>query len=195
MKSTTPAILALCGSIALTSVVTLNPPQSQTVPAGTIVAFGGLRVPPGWILCDGRAMDKDALANRSLFNAILTFHGNGTSGTGANPQTDFNVPDYRGRFLRGVDGAARRDVDAPDRNPAAAGGAGGNHVGSVQSDELKSHNHSNHSSEHGGAIVASPRKFLAGGNINHATTNDAILTTGGSETRPKNAYVQFIIKL
>lgn len=69
--------------------------QMGIVPAGTVVAFAGSAVPPGWLLCDGAALSRTTYA--TLFGAIGSGHGSG------NGTSTFNLPDYRGYFLRGVD--------------------------------------------------------------------------------------------
>lgn len=94
------------------------------VPTGTVVAFGGRadRVPTGWLLCDGRSVTRAMYP--ALFDAIGTAHG----GDG----TNFNLPDYRGRFLRGVDTGAGRDPDRAARTAPNAGGNSGDAVGSVE---------------------------------------------------------------
>ncbi|HEY5927256.1 MAG TPA: phage tail protein [Kofleriaceae bacterium] len=102
-------------------------------PAGSIIAFAGMTPPTGWMLCDGMAVSRTTHA--SLFAVIGTLHGGG-DGT-----TTFNLPDYRGRFLRGQDQGAGRDPDAASRGAAATGGAVGDSVGSVQAPALAGHAH------------------------------------------------------
>jgi microcystin-dependent protein len=142
----------------------------------------------GWMLCDGRPLDR--IRFDSLFKVIDVFHGHGD---GVNT---FNIPDFRGLFLRGVDEDANRDPDKGSRGALMPGGNSGNNVGSFQDQQLNSHTHSHGSSENAaGAIVASPRQYLAGGNINQGHGAFAIDPTGGNETRPKNCYVNWIIKV
>lgn len=50
----------------------------------------------GWLLCNGQAVSRTTYA--SLFSIIGTKFGSG------NGSTTFNVPDYRGKFLRGLGG-------------------------------------------------------------------------------------------
>jgi microcystin-dependent protein len=159
---------------------------------GTVIAYAGDNSTTieadGWMLCDGRALDRHTHA--PLFGAIQVKHG---AGDGVNT---FNIPDYRGLFLRGVDAGVGRDPDSASRGQMAAGGVSGDSAGSVQSDMFASHNHANHSSENPtGAILATPREFLAGGNINQGSITTAILPSGGNETRPKNAYVNYLIRV
>ncbi len=153
----------------------------QLNPPGLVSAFAGAKtaVPTGWILCDGSAVSRTTYAK--LFAVIGTIHGEGDG------STTFNLPDYRGRFLRGVDDGAGRDSDAASRTASNSGGNTGDLVGSVQEDELNSHRHSytsydtaNYAS---GATYA--RRGGSGSNSGY---------TGGSETRPKNAYVHWMIK-
>jgi microcystin-dependent protein len=86
------------------------------------------------MLCEGQAISRTKYA--ALFSIIGTAFG---SGDGA---STFNLPDLRGRFLRGVDGTAGRDPDKTTRTAAATGGNTGNNVGSVQGSGYKSHSHS-----------------------------------------------------
>ena len=73
----------------------LTPAASHAlVPPGTVVAFAGDHIPGGWLLCDGSPVSQTMYP--SLFLAIGTAHGSGGA-TGM-----FNLPDYRGRFLRGI---------------------------------------------------------------------------------------------
>jgi microcystin-dependent protein len=97
---------------------------TQLMPSGVILPYGGGTAPTGWLLCDGSAISRTTYAN--LFAAIGTSHGYGDN------STTFNLPDFRGRFMRGVDGTAGRDPDKATRSAAATGGNTGNNVGSLQ---------------------------------------------------------------
>ena len=99
--------------------------QSTVNPPGLVAAFAGPVVPAGWLPCDGSAVSRSNYA--ALFTAIGTVHG---SGDGA---STFNLPDYRGRFLRGVDGGSGRDPDSALRASAGEGGNSGDKVGTLQS--------------------------------------------------------------
>lgn len=109
--------------------------QDSALPSGTVVAFAGSTVPPGWLACDGSAVSRTTYA--SLFAAISTSAG---AGDGA---TTFNVPDYRGYFLRGTDSGAGRDPDAALRVAQNNGGNVGDTVGTVEADEFQDHSHAN----------------------------------------------------
>jgi len=122
--------------------------QQQQPPIGTVVAYAGKEdsIPDGWLLCDGRAIkrkDYDVLFN----NVIGTQYG-----TGDNVMT-FNLPDYRGRFLRGVDGDAGRDPDKDGRTASKPGGNAGNQVGSVQADPIQEHKHQFNDPGHGHNVL------------------------------------------
>ncbi|NUL02618.1 tail fiber protein [Streptomyces lunaelactis] len=117
---------------AMTAAKESKPTQVASVNGvlvGSINGYGGVvtgnsRPPTGWLLCDGAAVSRDTYAD--LFQVIGTQHGGG-DGT-----RTFNLPDYRGRFQRGVDDSTGRDPDAASRTAANQGGATGDSVGSVQ---------------------------------------------------------------
>jgi microcystin-dependent protein len=157
---------------------------AQFIPAGTILPFGGTVVPSGFLLCNGQSVSRSTYAD--LYTAIGVAFGSG------NGSTTFNMPDLRGRFLRGVDSGATRDPDRASRTAMASGGNAGDNVGSVQDDELKAHVHSQtaywETNSGGNGYVASN---ASGSNAN---TISNIASTGGNETRPKNANVNYIIK-
>jgi microcystin-dependent protein len=158
--------------------------NSGGAPVGAIMPFAGDAdsVPAGWLLCDGSAIDRETY--NDLYNVIKHKWGAG------NASTTFNLPDLRGRFLRGLDSNAIVDVDAESRFALFTGGNTGEKVGSYQDDAFKSHKHS---------MDYDRIKFLNGtttvndihGSGNQTTSTN---TTGGSETRPKNAAVNYIIK-
>ena len=180
---------------------------------GTIMAYAGSSSslnnlePNGWLLCDGKLYDRTNTKYANLFGAI----GTGCGGDGANM---FAVPDLRGIFLRGVSDTSGNDPDATLRvNPRSDlhnPGNGGNAVGSKQLDDTKPHEHL--ISDPGHAHVIRLHTTSGDGGIgwsgydpgafkdDHGTApaKTGITKTelnDGKETRPKNAYVYYIIKL
>ncbi len=160
---------------------------------GIVVAFAGDAVPNGWELCDGRMVDKNSPRFRALFEVIGTIHGGD-----ANP--NFQLPDYQGMFLRGVDGGSGRDPSAEERRPPGQNNTGnsGVLVGSIQDDQTRAHSHaiSGIHLEASGGSGFDGAGMASNSNPNHPMTRDYGTTNaGGSETRPKNAYVNYIIRL
>ena len=163
-------------------------------PIGSILAWAGppAKIPSNYKLCDGASLDRTVAANQALFDAI----GTGWGGDGANM---FNLPDLRGVFLRGVTGATGRDPDAANRTPASPGtnnpGNHGNAVGSVQEDAIPRHSHLVRSSI--GNQFGDDNYDVAGGKFRQPPANASMATTefgSGTETRPKNTYVHWIIR-
>jgi microcystin-dependent protein len=164
----------------------------ELTPPGTICAFGGATPPAGWLLCDGRALNSSVYTG--LYDAIGTNWGAGTLAIGGT--NDFNLPDLRGLFLRGVSGAqsgAFADPDRDSRVASPAGGNAGNAVGSYQVDDLKAHSHEVFPKLQGSTSDYGPYVTSAKYPITKPFTNETG-STGGFETRPKNAYVNYIIK-
>jgi hypothetical protein len=168
-------------------------------PVGTIVAFSGQKdkLPAGWLICDGTIYDRGASPQ---YNALFQIIGTSWGGNGANK---FAVPDLRGLFLRGLSDNSGIDVDANTRENSRPDlptpGSGQNTVGSKQSDSFKSHKHtwmsgsgwvspgSNHDANGGSPYARNDAGY------NFPADNGTQLV-GGNETRPKNAYVLYIIK-
>lgn len=111
--------------------LSLAPPDG--VPLGTIVAWAGdpSSLPRDWRICDGEPLRVSEFAG--LHNAIGTSWGGARIG-------EFNLPDLRGLFLRGVDGGAGRDPDASRRSSSAKGGNRIG-VGSIQEAAAQDHTH------------------------------------------------------
>ncbi len=147
-------------------------------PAGAIIMWGGVSAPSGWILCDGTSYLRTAQA--AIFAAIGVAYG-------AADGTHFNVPDFRGIFPRGVDSGAGNDPDASSRTASNPGGNTGDNVGSFQTDVYGSHAHTYPTASN--TNPSGSAAWAVGSNAT-ASTN----ASGGNETRPKNLYVNFIIK-
>lgn len=217
------------------SVYTTPVGRQSPLKAGLIMAWPSDTVPPGWLECDGSAVSRSQYAD--LFAAIGTTYGAGDG------STTFNLPDYRGYFLRGQDGGAGVDPNAATRTNRGDGQTG-DKVGTKQTDAYAQHNHSmththsidhdhpsvNTSSvEHSHNVTLDRKTTIGSGpHFGWANTTGAGLgqtsypsephshshsvnlpnytgtsgpssasntgNSGGSETRPKNIYVKWIIK-
>lgn len=152
-------------------------------PPGIIQMWGGVSAPAGWLLCDGTAVSRTTYS--ALYSAVGDAFGNGDT------TTTFNIPDMRGRFPRGVDSGAGRDPDTASRTAMNSGGNTADNVGSVQTDQFGAHGHNYVQSNgiNGGANIG-----LTGPVDGGFFTTQATQFAGGNETRPINAYVNFIIK-
>jgi len=167
-------------------------------PSGIIMAFGGTSAPTGFLVCDGSAVSRSTYSD--LFAAIGVTWGSG------NGSTTFNVPDLRGAFLRGS-GTSSLDPSSPRS------------VGSFQAEAYLNHSHTASSSVSDPGHAHSYGTFNTAGlgvsngaaGINYITTGAtggtasagtgvsvstsvATSTTGGTETRPDNYAVLYIIK-
>lgn len=171
------------------SITTLNTNLAAAQPTGAILPYSGTSAPTGFLMCDG------AQVSRTTYSALYAVVGNAFgNGDGS---TTFHLPDLRGRFLRGTDnmgtaqGAAGRDPDAASRSAMNAGGnsTAATAVGSVQSDAFRAHTHT--------YTYTNFTYFVAGGGFPAPDSNQYTATsgsTGGNETRPINAYANYIIK-
>jgi microcystin-dependent protein len=166
------------GGYATTSAVAA---VTNSNPPGTVISFAGASTPSGYLLCDGSSYATNAYAN--LFVAI----GYNWGGSGGS----FNVPDLRGYFLRGWSGSASNSVD-PDvyaRTNLYPGGACSNTVGSYQWSTNLAHTHGYTSNEWTTTYSANGAQAALVYKLDGTT-----LSSGGSEARPKNAYVLYCIK-
>ncbi len=154
---------------------------------GFIQSYFGTTAPNGYLMLDGNQYTKANyldLWNFAITNNLVTtnvlekgkfYHTDSNA-------TAFNIPDFRGYFLRGLGGI---DPDVTTRT-----------LGSVQNDIFASHSHEIPVDAFGTSDVQS--LFQTGGNdegfpidpVNKMYTN----TTGAEETRPKNIAVNFIIR-
>lgn len=139
----------------------------QLAPPGAVMPFAGAVTPTGWLLCDGTAVSRTTYA--ALFAAISTTYGSGDG------STTFNLPELRGEFIRGLDNG--RGIDS------------GRTVGSAQLGAVQSHSHT--VSTNGTSVPISP----TGSTISILTAASGNTgSTGGTETRPRNVAMAYIIK-
>jgi microcystin-dependent protein len=165
-------------------------------PAGIIAPFAGTTAPSGWLACDGSVVSQTTYA--SLYAAIGSTWNTGSEGAG-----NFRLPDFRGTFLRGSGTNAT----------GSSSGAVGQAVGTYAADTYLNHSHTATSTDaghsHGISAVgmnggssgvfytlispATPYVNTITGTAS-ITTTVATSTTGGTETKPKNYGVLYIIK-
>ena len=174
-----------------------------SVPVGTIMAYGGdlndgkvkdNLISQGWLPCDGAPYSSDDKSGYTdLYRVIGTaFGGDKDKGT-------FNVPNLRGRFVRGTDSGTGMDPDAKSRAAGAPGGNTGDNVGSIQEDAFQGHYHfTNAGFGNDGTRAGIGRHITAvgaaasvGAAINDNVHGEPKLS---KETRPKNVNVHWIIK-
>ena len=95
----------------------------SSIPAGTMVQWGGSTAPTNWLLCDGTAVSRTTYA--TLFAAIGTSYGVGDG------STTFNLPDLRGRVPVGKNGGSFGTL----------GATGGAETVTLTSTQIPSHTH------------------------------------------------------
>ncbi len=139
---------------------------NNRLPIGVILPFGAVTVPSGYLPCNGGAVSRATYAD--LFAVIGTTFGVGDG------VTTFNLPDLRAEFLRGLD--AGRGIDVARV------------IGSAQSDAFKAHTHTGAVSGTLAGTAPGSGMWIGGSGI--VPTSSA----GGTETRPRNVAVPFIIK-
>ena len=162
---------------------------SNGVPTGSIMPFIGTAAPAGWILCDGGAIpiDSNTLTLRTLLGSA-------------------NTPNLQGMFLRGI-GTSPVNSQAGPGLKETQQDAIQSHTSTGSTTSLGSHIHQEQA--RGGRLIDEEdddyRADMPGstsgyltlnttgtGNHNH---NVSVDYTGGTETRPVNYGVNYIIKL
>lgn len=192
-------------------------------PVGSLVAFAGSATgiderTGNWLVCDGRSLSRHD--HETLFSAIGTCWGGDGNPTFFLP--DLRGQFLRG-VDRAADGhtspphdpdRGERRAFRPEKSPGHPGNAG-NDVGSFQDDDVLRHTHRVADPGHDHDVK---RGFLANGEGGYgqggptggggsdaydwgdlrittsSTTGVQLVPSGGSETRPVNAYVYWLIR-
>jgi len=170
--------------------------QTIEIPIGSVVAWAGNPATldqTKWKICDGSQISKD------FFPELCAVLGNYWGPTDADPSVAklFYLPDLRGMFLRGVNQGRSdtyKDIDADNRNFVKSPNPSNfqsNQAGSYQTDNFEKHTHT-YSNANGGNNKVSYSSEDAGTKANFKDNETS--EKGGSETRPNNAYVYWIIR-
>ncbi len=158
------------------------PPVPLAVPIGTILSYASSSsLPTGYLNCNGAAV------SRTLYSDLFLVIGT-TWGVGDN-STTFNVPDLQNMFIRG---AGTSPVGTFEANTFGSHTHGVNDPG---------HTHTQSQGQRGafGGVNPVPNGLTGTNYVNQpaiasATTGITIANSGGSETRPDNKRVLYIIK-
>jgi microcystin-dependent protein len=170
------------GSTAQTTAII----YTVNVPIGTVMPFmgkreklAGLRA-QGWHYCNGEPR------NTSTYNDLFEMIGYSCGGNG----TDFNLPDMRGVFVRGVDDGRKQDPDADKRTKQGSSEVVNDGVGTYQKDQFESHRHTTNAWVNERLDIRNDGDSFKPANVSKDLESTF---TGGSETRPKNISAFYII--
>lgn len=155
---------------------------NDSVPIGSIQAYGGATAPSGWLICDGSAISRTDY--KELFQAIGISFGEGDG------VTTFNIPDLRGRITIG--NGLGTASDAVNRT---IGQTGGNEKITLSVNQIPSHSHTTGIS---GSVAGS---YNSGGSSAQVSFNQTVgvstgLTGGGQAHDNMQPYLttNYIIK-
>ncbi|MCP4161046.1 MAG: tail fiber protein [Deltaproteobacteria bacterium] len=149
-------------------------------PVGSVITWTMSIPPEGHLECNGQSLSTTEYPE--LFAVIkYTYGGSGDK---------FNIPDYRGYFLRSWSNDTTNDPDKDSRKDKS-GNIVGNKIGSMQEGEVQKHQHLLNLQERRGAS--------GGGDFTSSFSNgfgpEKISKENvGNETRPKNINVMYCIK-
>lgn len=143
---------------------------------GSIRHYAGAGLPAGFLDCNGAAINRTTYS--ALFAAIGTVYGAG------NGSTTFNLPDFRGEFLRGYDNG--RGVDT------------GRGIGTYQEGTHITGDNGAVPAVHGIGILSECNTDVPDGSnrtIYYTSAGSTLVTaTSWGRTRPRNVAVRILIK-
>ena len=141
--------------------------EAGVVPTGMIAPYGNTTAPSGWIKANGASL------SRTTYSQLFAIYG---TTFGSVDGSTFNVPDLRGEFIRGWDDS--RGVDS------------GRVFGSAQAQQVEAHTHNINGTSAGRSTgAANSLSSLYSGPLSGNTQ-----VNSGTETRPRNVALQYIIK-
>lgn len=155
--------------------------MSYGIPVGITLPFAGAGdIPAGFLLCNGAAVSRMTYAN--LYSAIGTTYGAGDG------STTFNLPDFRGRFLRGYMSGTSAEIGTAQEDAIR------NITGNISDVpyQMLGHGSGAIAKRVGTQGIAQP-SFTAtnGGGFDF---DASLVVPTADENRPANYAVQYIIK-
>ena len=174
------------------------------VPTGSIFCMAANSVPTGYVKCNGASYARSG-TYAALFAVIGTTYG-------AVDSSHFNVPDLRAEFIRGLDDG--RGIDTNRQIGSSQGGAFESHDHDADANASSSvtdpgHRHTlfggDDDANSGNKVPTgdAQNKILDNNSVTDATTGISVNTSvtididneGGSETRPRNLAMLYVIKI
>ena len=182
----------------------------EGVPTGSVFAMAVVSVPTGYLECNGAAVSRTTYS--ALFAIIGTTYGSG------NGSSTFNVPELRGEFIRGVDRGRGVDSGRNINDPQGGQNASHNHSislsGTTSTKSLtgtvkrisegflaqgttsgvftKTSDGTNNIT--GSSSPSSVGGFSMDASHNHTFSASGTSGSQGSEARPRNIAMLYIIK-
>lgn len=169
------------------------------VPTGSVFCMAVATVPTGYLECNGAAVSRTTYS--ALFAIIGTNYGTG------NGSSTFNLPDLRGEFIRGFDNGKGTDSG---RSIASSQGSAnlshGHSVGASVTDPGHKHTTTidntkvfpgaaNTNINYGGAGGYPATVFSMNTNTTGISVSISQSNSGGSEARPRNIAMMYVIKI
>ena len=174
------------------------------VPTGSIFCMAANSIPTGYVKCNGNSYSRTG-TYAALFAVIGTTYG-------AADSSHFNVPDLRGEFVRGLDDG--RGIDSGRQIGSSQGGAFQSHDHDADANASSSvtdpgHRHQlfggDDDANSGNKVPTgdTQNEILDNNSVTDATTGISVNTSvtididneGGSETRPRNLAMLYVIKI
>jgi len=159
-------------------------------PIGHVAAYAGNVVPLGYLECNGAAVSRTTYVDLFGVCGILYGAGDGT--------TTFNLPDLRGYFVRGWDDSAGVDVGRVLGSYQADLVGPITDPGHTHTDAGHTHSDTGANSTFGGTSGPDSMQSWSGTHNTASGVADIQSSvtgiTGGTETRPKNVAMMYIIK-
>ena len=208
---TLPSTIVNGGFLTTDSSGNLSFATPDSVPTGCVFCRAAASVPAGYLECNGAAVSRSTYS--ALFAVIGTTYGSG------NGSSTFNLPDLRGEFVRGFDNGRGVDSGRSINNPQGSANQSHNHSYGNNGITVSGANH-NHSIRkinlqpsiaNVAITLGSGQSYQIGySTSNSGSTNQAILDSGslsmsgtvgitinnqGSEARPRNIAMLYIIKI
>ena len=160
-----------------------------TIPAGTVVMYGGGTAPSGWLVCDGSAVSRTTYS--SLFTAISTRYGTGDG------STTFNLPGTSALVPVGIAASGNADgttvSGSSALNALALGDQSADHAHTITSNagnQSADHNHTitsnsgNQSADHSHTIT------VANANANHRHSWSKTFNTTNQNASHTHGYAK-----
>ncbi len=173
-------------------------------PVGTVVAWPGPlnTIPDRWKLCNGEYL----LASRYpiLLSVVQDYWGDYK---GSDATQSFKLPDLRGVFLRGVNEERNDSFQDPNKDDRQSSNGVSNEVGSFQQDALQTHVHQvgKSTSDKRADSQLERNRFIDFVHVDEPTAHKTkgpstspdtgVAVRVAPESRSKNAYVNFIIRV